>query len=62
MLRHRTFEKELWGRAYYKMLSGNKMYCETHNAVQDAIDELEIMKILGLPVSVYEYGYIFHRI
>ena len=37
-----------------RMLSGNKMYCETHNALQDAIDELEIMKLLGLPVRVYE--------
>lgn len=30
-----------------QMLSGNRNYCETHNAVLDAIDELEIMRLLG---------------
>ncbi|MBP3296048.1 MAG: hypothetical protein J6M27_05655 [Lachnospiraceae bacterium] len=37
-----------------RMLSGNYCYCEVHNAVRDAIDELEIMRLLGHPVGEYE--------
>jgi len=35
------------------LLSGNRMYCETHNAIQDAFDELEIMRLLGHPLENY---------
>lgn len=31
----------------YRMLSGDQGYCETHNALNDAIDELHIMRLLG---------------
>lgn len=37
----------------YRLLSGNKRYFETHNALIDARDELCIMKMLGLDLSVY---------
>lgn len=37
-----------------RMLSGKKSYCEIHNAVCDAIDELELMRLLGHPLDVYE--------
>lgn len=30
-----------------RRLSGNSTYCETHNALYDALDELEIMRLLG---------------
>lgn len=30
-----------------KLLSGNRTYHETHNAMYDAMDELEIMRLLG---------------
>jgi len=30
-----------------RLLSGNPSYHETHNAIFDALDELEIMKLLG---------------
>lgn len=30
-----------------RLLSGARTYCETHNAVFDAMDELEIMQLLG---------------
>lgn len=36
-----------------RMLSGNKEYEETHNALQDAMDELKIMQLLGRPVEQY---------
>ncbi len=39
-----------------RMLSGDTMYCETHNAVNDAIDELRIVELLGHELSVYECG------
>ena len=29
-----------------RLLSGNCCYCETHNAIYDALDELEIMRLL----------------
>lgn len=36
----------------YRMLSGSR-YCETHNALQDAADELEIMRMLNLKLEKY---------
>lgn len=36
-----------------RLLSGEKGYHETHNAVHDAIDELKIMKLLGHPLDKY---------
>lgn len=38
----------------YRMLSGNYRYCEKHNGWYDATDELKIMEMLSLPLSVYE--------
>lgn len=37
-----------------RLLSGNRAYSETHNALFDAEDELEIMKLLSLPLQRYE--------
>jgi hypothetical protein len=37
-----------------RLLTGDNSYCETHNAVFDAIDELRIIELLGLPLSEYE--------
>jgi len=37
-----------------KMLGKNKKYSETHNAVLDAQDELEIMQLLGHGLRIYE--------
>lgn len=37
-----------------KMLSDNKGYRETHNAVLDAEDELQIMQLLGHEISKYD--------
>lgn len=36
-----------------RMLSGKKTYREIHNAVCDAVDELEIMKLLGYSIDEY---------
>ena len=36
------------------MLSGNHRYYETHNAVLDAEDELQIMQLLGHGLNEYE--------
>ncbi|MCR5419725.1 MAG: 3'-5' exoribonuclease [Lachnospiraceae bacterium] len=36
-----------------RLISGNHRYLETHNALQDALDELDIMRMLGLPVNAY---------
>ena len=36
-----------------RMLSGNRNYCETHNAVLDAMDELRIMQLLGHNLDQY---------
>ena len=36
-----------------RMISGNTRYCEYHNAVMDAIDESNLMKMLGLPYALY---------
>ena len=37
-----------------RLLSGNSAYCEMHNALQDALDELNIMRMLKREISVYE--------
>jgi hypothetical protein len=37
----------------YRLLSGNPEYSETHNALLDAIDELEIMRLLGHGLEFY---------
>ena len=36
-----------------RLLSGKRRYQETHNAVLDALDELTIMRLLGIPLSDY---------
>ena len=36
-----------------RLLSGKLRYCETHNAVLDALDERSIMRLLGIPLSDY---------
>ena len=36
-----------------RLLSGNRTYHETHNALYDAIDELEIMHLLGFHLTNY---------
>ncbi len=37
----------------YRMLSGNMRYSELHNALTDAVDELEIMRMLKHEFTVY---------
>ncbi|MDR1827922.1 MAG: hypothetical protein LBR29_06295 [Methylobacteriaceae bacterium] len=37
----------------YRLLSGDETYCETHNALGDALDELEIMKRLNHDLDRY---------
>ena len=37
-----------------RILSRENRYCEIHNAVYDAMDELRIMELLKLPLSDYE--------
>lgn len=41
-------------QAILRLMTDNDFYFETHNALYDAVDELKIMKLLGLPVSVYK--------
>lgn len=36
-----------------RLLSGNRTYNETHNALFDALDELEIMRLLAHPLQDY---------
>lgn len=36
-----------------RLLSGNRGYCESHNAVRDAVEELEIMRLLGHKLEAY---------
>ena len=36
-----------------RLLSGNRTYHESHNAFFDALDELEIIKLLGHPLEKY---------
>ncbi len=44
-----------------KMLRDDQEYRETHNAVLDAEDELEIMKLLGYALSGYDIALISER-
>lgn len=37
-----------------RMLTGNSRYFEVHNAVADAVDELRIVELLGLPLTAYD--------
>lgn len=37
-----------------RMLTGNSRYYEVHNAVADAVDELRIVELLGLPIAAYD--------
>ena len=39
--------------AMLRLLSGNRGYCETHNALYDALDELGIMRLLGHGLDAY---------
>ena len=39
--------------AMLRLLSGVSSYQETHNALYDAADELEIMRLLGYPLDTY---------
>lgn len=39
--------------AMLRLLSGRRTYSETHNAFHDALDELEIMRLLAHPLSAY---------
>lgn len=41
-----------------RLLSGNRSYCEVHNAVCDAVDELRIMKLLGYAIEDYGHAQI----
>ena len=36
-----------------RLLSGERRYRETHNAILDALDELKIMKLLRHPLEIY---------
>ena len=36
-----------------RLLSGDGTYRETHNAILDARDELQIMRLLGYPIGAY---------
>lgn len=38
-----------------RLLSGNRSYCEIHNAVCDAVDELRIMELLGYAIEDYNH-------
>lgn len=40
--------------AIIRLLTGNNLYCETHNALYDAVDELKIMQLLSLPLNTYK--------
>ena len=40
------------------MLRGDGQYRETHNAVTDAEDELQIMQLLGYGISEYDIAVI----
>ena len=37
----------------YQMVSGKPRYKELHNAIQDAVDELEIMRMMGVDLEQY---------
>ena len=36
-----------------RLITGQRSYCETHNALIDAVDELQIMRIVAYPVRDY---------
>ena len=36
-----------------RMITADDAYRETHNALRDALDELKIMQLLGLPLEAY---------
>lgn len=38
----------------YRLLSSNYGYCEVHNALADARDEMQIMKMMGHGLEVYD--------
>ena len=40
-------------RSMLRILSEDYSYCETHNALLDAVDELTIMRLLGHPIEKY---------
>ena len=40
-------------KAMLRLLSGKCGYSETHNAICDAVDELEIIRLLEHPLSDY---------
>jgi hypothetical protein len=40
----------------YRLLSENPAYCELHNALTDAIDELQIMRLLNHDLSLYSWA------
>lgn len=42
--------------AMMRLLSGSRSYHEVHNALCDAEDELELMKLLGHHISYYEFA------
>lgn len=44
--------------AIFKMLTEDNSYNEVHNALYDALDELEIMKLLGLDLETYNCAFI----
>lgn len=39
-----------------RMLSGDPAYCEQHNALTDAVDELSIMRLLGHGAETYVFA------
>ncbi len=40
--------------AMLRLLTGASAYSETHNALEDAIDELHIMRLLPHGIEIYE--------
>lgn len=44
-----------------RMLCKNAGYCETHNAVTDAEDELQIMQLLGHELDTYDIALLSER-
>lgn len=42
----------------YRMLSGERRYNEIHNALTDAEDELEIMRLLGHGIEKYDVAHL----
>lgn len=41
-----------------RLLSGNRSYCEVHNAICDAVDELRIIELLGYAIEDYGHAQI----